>query len=96
MNVLTGGVGAHVDDLAFGPADEVVVGGGELGFDHDGVLGPGLQRHDDETRLVLAFALGVTLGRLHVCDRPAVRATGVLAVILRHVLIRTEQENRRC
>ncbi len=70
----------------------MVVRGGELGFDHDGVLGPGLQRHDEETRIALAFALGAAFRRLHICDRPAVRATGILPVIFSHVLIRTEQK----
>lgn len=46
---LTGGIGANVDDLALGSTNLVLVRCRQLSFDHDGVLGPGLQRSDQVT-----------------------------------------------
>lgn len=95
-NLLTGGVGAHVDDLALGPVDLVLVRGGQLGFHHDGILSPRLQRHDEVTglRLVLLPFRGSPWG-VHVSDHPAVGAAGVLPVKLRHVLERSGDGDER-
>ena len=82
---LTGGVGAHVDDLALGAVNLVLVGSRQLGLDHDGVLRPGLQGADQVTRLLLLPVLGGARGRVHVRDHPAVGAASVLPVKLSHV-----------
>lgn len=86
---LTGGVGANVDDLALGPVDLVLVGRRQLSFDHDGVLGPGLQWSDQVTGVLrLLSVIGGPRRRVHVGDHPAVGATRVLPFELRHVPVR--------
>lgn len=89
MAGLTGGVSADVDDLALGPVHLVLVGRRQLSFDHDGVLGPGLQRPDQVAGVLgLLAVVGGPGRRLHVGDPPAVGAARVLPVELGHVLVR--------
>ena len=79
---LTGGVGAHVDDLALGAVNLVLVGSRQLGLDHDGVLRPGLQAGQQNS------GVGVLVGpQLHVHHVPAVGAAAVLPLELCNVLI---------
>lgn len=86
---LTGGISANVDNLALGPVDLVLVGCRQLSFDHDGVLGPGLQRPDQVTGVLRLLAIiGGPGRRLHVGDPPAVGAARVLPVELSHVRVR--------
>lgn len=98
---LTGGIRANVDDLALGPVDLVLVGRGQLSFDHDGVLGPGLQRPDQVTGVLRLLAvIGGPSWRVHIGDLPAVGAARVLPVELSHVPVRpggnTTAQRLRC
>lgn len=84
---LTGGVGANVDNLALGAVHLVLIGGWQLGPDHDGVLRPGLEGQDEVPRLNLLLApLCGTRRRVHVRYHPTIGAAGVLSVKLSHVL----------
>lgn len=84
---LTGGIGADVDDLAFGSVNLVLVRCGQLSFDHNGVLGPGLQWSDQVPRILCLLAVRGTGRRVDVSDRPAIGATCVLSIELRHILV---------
>lgn len=86
---LTGGISANVDNLALGAVDLVLVRRRQLSFDHDGVLGPGLQRPDQVTRVLRLLAVIGGPGRsVHVGNQPAVGAARVLPVELSHVRVR--------
>lgn len=91
---LTGRAGQDVDDLALGSVRLVLVRGGQLGFDHDGVLGPRLQRPNQVSWVFRLLAVHGARRRLDVSDGPAVRAARVLSVKLCHVPVWTGTERR--
>lgn len=88
MALLTGSIRLNVDDLGLGSVDLVLIRRRQLRFDHDGVLGPGLQRSDQVPRVVCLLSLRGTRRRIDIGDHPAVRAAGVLSIKLGDVLIR--------
>lgn len=92
---LTGGIGTDVDDLAFGSVNLVLVRCGQLSFDHNGVLGPGLQRSDQVPRILCLLAVRGTGWRVDISDRPAVRATRVLSIEFRHILVWPGADGRK-
>lgn len=83
---LTGGIGADIDDLTLGSVNLVLVRCGQLSFDHNSVLGPGLQWPDQVARIICLLALCGTGWRVDISNRPAVGATRVLSVKLCHIL----------
>lgn len=91
---LTGRVGAQVDDLALGSVHLVLVRGGQLGFDYDGVLGPRLQRTDQVPGVLRLLAVRGARRSIDVGDRPAVGAARVLPVKLCHVPVWTGRQRR--
>lgn len=91
---LTGRVGPDINDLALSPVRLVLVRGGELGFDHDGVLGPGLQRSDQVPWVICLLALRGARRRIDISDCPAVGAAGVLSVKLCHIPVWTGKTRR--
>ena len=88
LDELTGGVGADVNDLALGSVNLMLIRCRQLSFNHYGVLGPGLHRSDQVPRVLHLLAFGGTGRSLDIGNRPAVRATRVLAIKLGHVPIR--------
>ena len=87
---LTGSVGADVNDFALCAVDLVLVWRRKLGLHHDGVLRPGFQREDQIPWFDFVLVpFGRAMWRVHVCDHPAVGATGVLPVKLGYVLERS-------
>lgn len=91
---LTGRVGPDIDDAALGSVHLVLVRGGQLGFDHDGVLGPRLQRSDQVPRVICLLAVRGARGRIDISDCPAVGAARVLSVKLCHIPVRTGTQRR--
>lgn len=91
---LTGRVGPDIDDAALGSVHLVLVRGGQLGFDHDGVLGPRLQRSDQVPRVICLLAVRGARGRINISDCPAVGAARVLSVKLCHIPVRTGTQRR--
>lgn len=82
---LTGGIGADIDDLTLGSVNLVLVRRGQLSFDHNGILGPGLQLPDQVPWIICLLAVCGTGWRLDISNRPAVGATRVLSVKLCHI-----------
>lgn len=91
---LTGRAGPDVDDLALGSVRLVLVRGGQLGFHHDGVLGPRLQRSNQVLWVFRLLAVRGARRRVNISDGPAVRAARVLSVKLCHVPVWTGKERR--
>lgn len=91
---LTGCVGLDVDDLALGSVHLVFVRRGQLGFDHDGVLGPRLQWSNQVLRVLRLPAVRGARRRIDIGDGPAVGAARVLSVKLRDVPVWTGTERR--
>lgn len=91
---LTGCVGQDVDDLALGSVHLVLVRRGQLGFDHDGVLGPRLQGSNQVLWVFRLLAVRGARRRIDISDGPAVRAARVLSVKLCDVPVRTGTERR--
>ncbi len=67
--------------------DLVFIRSGKLGFDHDGILRPWLQREDEVPGFLLILSICGARRRVYICYDPAVRATCILTVKLSHVLI---------
>lgn len=83
---LTGGISADIDDLTLGSVNLVLVRRGQLSFDHNGILGPGLQLPDQVPRIIAgALAVCGTGWRVDISNGPAVGATRVLSVKLCHI-----------
>lgn len=82
---LTGGIGADIDDLTLGSVNLVLVRCGQLSFDHNGILGPGLQLPNQVPRIISLLAVCGTGRWVDISNRPAVGATCVLSVKLCHI-----------
>lgn len=70
----------------------VLVGRRQLGLDHDGVLGPRLQRSNQVLWVFRLLAVRGARRRIDISDGPAVRAARVLSVKLCDVPVWTGTE----
>lgn len=91
QEILTGSICLDIDDVALGPVGTAFVGEGDQGLHKDGVLRPRLETPHQPPRVVLRLGVIGPLRRVNVHHRPAVGATCILPVKLRHVLIRTSK-----
>lgn len=91
QEILTGGICLDVDDVALGPVGTAFIGEGDQGLHKDGVLCPRLETPHQPSRVVLRLGVIGPLRWVNVYHRPAVGATRILPVKLRHILIRTSK-----
>lgn len=88
QDMLTCCVCLDVDDVTLGSIGASFIRKGDQSLDKDGILGPGLETTHQPPRMVLGLGVIGPRRRVNVHHRPAVGATRILPVKLRHVLIR--------